>query len=162
MNNKIRIRQGRVMNGWFRYTFTLLVFCTAVVIVVMMNTIVGFLIMLGLAFLLVMAWTSFYLVEIDVEKKEYGDYTVVLGRKYGELKSYPEIEDVFIKKFNTTQQVQNYGTGRVYQSKDVEFQAYLKFTNDVKLELVSDKQEDRLVERLEPVVKKLRTSIRRS
>lgn len=162
MNNKIRINQGRVMNGWFRYAFTLVTFCSTIVIVAKFPNIFGFLVLLLLAFLLIMAWTSFYLVEIDMDKKEYGDYTVVLGRKSGGVKPYPGIEDVFIKKFNTTQHVTSYGTGSQHHVKDVSYQAYLKFTNEDRLELVSDKDENRLVERLEPVVKKLRTSIRRS
>lgn len=150
------------MSSWFRYVFSLVVFCSTVVILVKLNTIIGFLIICILAFLLIMAWTSFYLVEIDLDRKEYGDYTVVLGRKYGELKTYPGIVDIFIKKFNTTQNVQNYGTGRMHQFRDVLFQSYLKFTDDVKLELVSDKDENRLIERLEPIVKQMRTTIRRS
>ena len=162
MRDKIRINQGRVMNGMFRYVATLAVFAVSVIITAKLNSIVGFIIILVLAFVLIMVWTSLYLVEIDLEKKEYGDYTVVLGRKFGELKSYPEIEDVFIKKFNTSQNVQNYGTGRTYNLRDVEYQAYLKFTDDVKVELVSDKNEDRLIKRLEPIVKKMRTTIRRS
>ena len=162
MKDKIRISQGRVMNSWFRYTFTLIVFCSSFVIVVKLNTIVGFLIICILAFLLIIAWTSFYLLEIDLDKKEYGDYTIVLGRKMGEKRSYPKIEDVFIKKFNTSQNIVNYGTGRQYQIKDIEFTAYLKFTNDEKIELVSDTKEERLIQRLNPIVKKMQTSIRRS
>ncbi len=150
------------MSGWFRYAFTLVAVCGSIVAVVKVNNEFGFIMVLILAFILILAWTSFYMVGIDTEEKTYSDWTVVMGRKYGSTKAYDEIEDIFIKKFNTTSSVVNYGTGRRYETKDTEFVSYLKFRSGVKLELVTDNELEELISRLKPIAKKLGTEIRQS
>ena len=158
--NKVRISQGRVMNSWFRYSLTLIVVCAVLVITIQYPDPFGFAIICTLSFLLIIAWTSIYLVEIDLKKKEYSDLTLVLGRRIGKTHSYPDIEDVFIKRFKTTRERQNYGTGSIHTESGVEYQAYVKFTNGVKLELTSDENKERLIENLDPILKKMNTTLR--
>ena len=157
--NKVRINQGRVLESGHRYMFTLLLICGMVASIIAVNNIFGFILMFVLSFLLILIWTSFYILEIDVEKKTYRDLTSVFGRTFGKAVDFNEIENVFIKSSIVSQTIHGFGPNS-YEKKDYEFDAYLKFTNGEKLFLVSDDDKKELVKRLQTVLKKLGTEIR--
>jgi len=156
--NKVRINQGRVLESSHRYMFSLLLICGMIASIVAVNNILGFIIMFVLSFLLILIWTSFYILEIDVENKTYADLTSVFGRKFGKAVAFDEIENVFIKSSVVSQTIHGFGPNS-YEKKNYEFDAYLKFTNGEKLFLVSDEDEKELRKRLKPVLKKLETEL---
>ena len=157
--NKVRINQGRVMNSWFRYVGSLIIISMTIVVIVFLNSIYGFLLALVLAFLMILLWTSFHIVEIDLERKMYHDLTVVLGRKTGETKAFDSIEKVFINRVKFQQASNHYSTGARRIHHGFEYKAFVKFAHGETLFLVSDKDEKELIERLQPVLKKLGTEI---
>ena len=96
----------------------------------------------------ILLWTTFRLLEIDSKNQTYSEFTSVLGRKFGPTHSYQGIEKVLLDRVS-------------FGSKNAmtEYDAYLKFQNGEKIFLVSDEDENELIERLQPTLKKLGTEI---
>ncbi|MCP4460009.1 MAG: hypothetical protein GY816_18600 [Cytophagales bacterium] len=156
--NKVRINQGRVVDSGQRYMFSLLLVCGMIASIVAINNILGFIITLMLSSLMILMWTSFYVLEVDVEMKTYCDFTAVLGRKFGRVHPFDGIEKVFIKASAISQTIYGYGPNS-YEKKTYEYDAYLKFTDGQKLFLASDEDKSELAKRLQPILKKLGTEI---
>ena len=160
MKGRIRINQGRVLNSWFRYVGTLIGICSIVVTVAKLNNVTGFVLVCAIAFLMIMMWTSFHVLEIDMSTKTYNDHTVVLGRGSGDSGTFSSIEKVFINEVGFTTASNRYSTGERTVHSGREFKAYVKFDTGEKLFLISDEDYNALVERLQPIVKKLNTEIK--
>lgn len=158
--NKIRINQGRVMNQAFRLTATLMVACASVVIVVKLNSPLGFAVLCLLGFLLIPIWTAFYMLEIDLSKKVYSDVTMVLGKRFGESVGFYDLKEIYLRPQGYSQ---NYHrrSGAVDTIRYTKFDAYLKI-DEKNIFLISDEDESELRERLTPIAQKLGVDIRQS
>lgn len=158
--NKIRINQGRVMNLMFRLTATLIAACASVVIVVKLNSPLGFAILCLIGLLLVPVWTAFYMLEIDLSNRVYSDVTMVLGKRYGKTIRFHELKEIYLKPQKYSQ---NYHrrSGAVDTVKFMKFDAYIKI-DDQNIFLISDEDEAELRKRLAPIAKKLYVDIRQS
>ena len=146
--NKVRINQGRVLESGQRYLISLLLVGGMVSSIIYMNNLAGFILLIVLSSLVILLWTSFHLLEIDPKSKTYGEFTSVLGRKFGRAHSFDGIERIYLDRVE-------FGS----QNEMVEYDAYVKFTNGEKLFLVSDEDEKELKKRLKPVIKKLGVEI---
>lgn len=147
------------MNSTFRFFATLIGVCMAMAIVVKMNNEMGFILLCVIAFVMIPIWTSFYLLEIDPDKKQYLDATVVMGRKFGRPNPYESIEDIFIKPQGYTQNFHS-RSGAVFENKSVKFDGYLKFSDGKKIFLISDEEKEDLKKKLKPFAEQLQTTIR--
>lgn len=157
---KVRINQGRVMNSTFRFFATLLVACACLVIVVKLNSPIGFLILCLLGFLLIPIWTAFYMLEVDLQNKVYRDLTVVLGKRYGGSVSFIELKEIYLKPQQYKQNYHRY-TGAVEEIRFKKYDAYVKI-DDRNVFLISNEDETKLRTRLKPIAEKLGVSIRPS
>lgn len=144
----MRINQGRIFESSQRYLLTLLLVGSMVFFVIFFNNIIGFILMIIFSFLQILLWTTFRLLEIDAKNQTYSELTSVLGRKFGRTHSYQGIEKVFLDRVS-------FGA----QNAITEYDAYLKFQNGGKLFLISDEDEKELIDRLQPILKKLGTEI---
>jgi len=156
--NKVLINQGRVLESGYRYMISLLLVCGMVVSIVAINNLIGFILMIALSSLLIMLWTTFYMLEIDIKNQTYLEFTAVLGYKFGTIHSFDGIEKIFIDAEVYSQKIYGYGPN-AHEMKSYEFKAYLRFSNGEKLFLVSDEDEKELIERLQSTVRKLKTQI---
>ncbi len=156
--NKVRINQGRVVESGYRSMFSLLLVLGMIGSIIGLNNILGFIIVLALSSLMILMWTSFYILEIDMKSHTYFDFTSVIGFKFGERKSFDGIEKAFINKTSYTQQLHGYGPNS-YNKKSHVAKAYVKFLNGEKLFLVSDEDEKELIDRIQPILKKLDTRL---
>ena len=146
--NKVRINQGRVFESGQRYLFSLLLAGVMALVQIYLNSVLGFVLMIIVGCLLILLWTTFRLLEIDITSGTYSKFTSVLAYKFGRTQSYDGIEKIFID--------------RVFfgpRNTMTEYDAYLKFENGERLFLVSDENEKSLIERLQPILKKLGTEI---
>ena len=123
------------------------------------NNLTGFIVLCILVFLLIPIWTSFYLLEIDIQGKRYLDATVFMGRKYGQWAAYSEMTEIFIKPQGYSQNFHS-RSGAVFQSKFTIYESYLKLDGDHKIFLISDESPGELKERLQPYAKKFGIEIR--
>lgn len=158
--NKVRINQGRVLNGTFRFFATLLVACASLVIVVKMNNPIGFAILVLIGFLLIPIWSAFYMLEIDLRNKIYSDVTMVLGRRFGDSNSFHELKEIYLKPQQYKQNYNRY-TGAVVEIRTLKYDAYLK-VDERNIFLLSDEDESNLRKRLNSIAEKLGVSIRQS
>jgi len=160
--NKIRINQGRILHSHFRIIFTLLVILGIVGLNVYMNNEVGFLISILLAMLLLLVWTSFYMLEIDVLARTYQSYSAIMGRAFfKKVVHFETIRGVAIREASYSQTMYSRaGVGHTRRWK--EYEAQLLLDEDKKVVLISDEDREELMERLKTIVSKLGTEIKSS
>lgn len=108
-----------------------------------------------------MVWTSVYILEIDMERQTYCDFTFVFGYKFGSAHSFDSVEEIFINSTRSSQIIYGFGANS-YTRRNHDFDAYLKFSNGKKIFLTSDTNEKELVRRLQPIARKLGTQIKLS
>lgn len=144
----MRINQGRIFESSQRHLFSLLLVGAMIFFVIYFNNILGFVLMIVFSCLQILLWTTFRLLEIDVKNQTYSEFTSILGRKFGRTHSYQGVEKIFLDRVS-------FGP----QKTMTEYDAYLKFKNREKIFLVSDVDEKELIERLQPILKKLGTDI---
>lgn len=113
----------------------------------------------GLAILLLCAiiFTTHYRLRIDLDKREYRDYLWILGLKDGKKYSFVAIEYFFIKK-NTVSQTMGLKAANTTIAKEV-YDAYLKFSEEEKLHVVTANRKDKIVKKLVPVSTSLNIKI---
>lgn len=148
------INQGRSVPLTFRLVGMLIVF--AVVVFAMNNLPEMFAILSAilLSLLVPMLWFSFQIITIDPETKEIHYGTWLMGYKTGKPRKYNSLEKIFINKVKTSQKMYsqaNHG----HTTRGVEFHAYLKYDEDKKIFLASDKDEKKLEDQMIKIRKKL-------
>jgi hypothetical protein len=109
----------------------------------------------GLAILLLCAiiFTTHYRLQIDLDKKEYRDYLWILGLKDGKKYSFEGLEYFFIKR-NNVSQTMGLKAATTTVVKEV-YDAYLKFSDEEKLHVMTAANKDSILKKLLPVSKSL-------
>jgi hypothetical protein len=157
--SKIRINQGRIIPSQYRMLLTALAVFGIIALVSRYNNEIGFLICLSLAFIIFPLWTSYFMCEIDLTTKTYKDYYMIMGRQVGVKEgSFQTIQGVKILEAKTVQTT--YGMGASgYTRHGREYSAYLLINENEKVFLISDENKEDLLFRLQPLLKKLDTSL---
>lgn len=160
--SKIRINQGRIIPSQFRMLFTALCMLGIIALTVRMNNPLGFLICLVLSLLIIIVWTSFSILEVDLAKRKYVTYNAIMGRAFQkEEHAFERIDCVKIVEANKSQTMHSRG-GVGHTCRWKEYEAYLVLDQDKKVFLISDENQTELKERLKPILKKLDTEIKSS
>ena len=110
---------------------------------------------IALSFLAPMIWFSSTILTINLETKEIHLGTWIMGLKTGRPESFDHIEKIFINEVKTIQKMQRYGTGGVYEKRDVEYRAFIKLDNEEKYFLISHRSEKKVEKRVADIKKKL-------
>ncbi|GCC51763.1 hypothetical protein SanaruYs_19920 [Chryseotalea sanaruensis] len=113
----------------------------------------------GFAILLVCAiiFTTHYRLKIDFEKKEYRDYLWIFGLKDGKKYSFDALAYFFIKT-NRVSQTMGLKAANTTVVKEV-YDAYLKFSDDEKLHVISSNTKAKILKKLIPVAENLNIKI---
>ena len=90
--------------------------------------------------------TMRYGLWINTSTREYAIYTWILGLKRGEAIPYKEIEKIYVNKVNQTATVQTRVTS--FTSNQNLFKAFLKFDDETKIHLDTDRNRERLLTRV--------------
>lgn len=105
----------------------------------------------------VIVLTTSYRLEIDLENKTYKDYVWFLGMKNGKTARYENIQYLFIKKSKISQQL-NSRVSSTTITKDA-FNAYLKFSEEEKIHLLTSESKTVLVKKLRNIANMLQVKI---
>ncbi len=151
------INQGRTVPLSFRFVGMGIVI--AVIVLAMQNLPEVFAIMaaIALSLFIPMLWFSFQIISIDPDLKEIHYGTWLMGYKTGRARKYQSLDEIFINKVRTSQTMHS-RSNTSHTVRGIEFHAYLKFNEDEKVFLLSDKDEGRLVERMTKIKEKLALS----
>ncbi|HEY9049244.1 MAG TPA: hypothetical protein VIN08_25255 [Ohtaekwangia sp.] len=122
-------------------------------LVMMANVVIGTI----LAVVSLLIFTTHYRLGIDFDKKEYHDYTWILGLKSGDKGSFERIEYIFIKKNKVSQTLNRY-TGSSTIRSDV-YDGFLKFSEEDKIHLMTRNSKEKLIAKLRPIAAQLQVSI---
>lgn len=87
--------------------------------------------------------------EIDPNKKVYREYTSFLLFKSGKFIGYDNIEKLYINKKHEAQSMYSAHTSKSTVFTNDVFNAYLKFSSGEKIHLLSKKNKERLLKRVE-------------
>lgn len=112
-------------------------------------------ILLCLASLVMM--TTHYRLTIDYEKRKYHDYVWFLGLKNGESGKFERIEYLFIKKAKVSQSLGLRAANSTIR-KEV-YDGYLKFSDDVKIHLITRDDKSNLIKKMKMIADKLNVKI---
>lgn len=150
MKHKIRINKGRVFSGTYRVVLTVVLVCGMMAMVVEERSELGFALLILQSFLLMILWTSFRILEIDVRVKNYTTYVAVMARPFGrQTTDFHQIKAIRIDKNHS-------------KSSKSNFMAWLDFDSENSIPLVSDETEAELREKLEGIAQKLSVPIKSS
>jgi hypothetical protein len=114
---------------------------------------------IGVIILIVCAiiFTTHYRVSVDFDNKVFLDYVWILGARRGDLKRFEAIEYIFIKASNVSQTM-HVRIASTTIRKEV-FDGYLKFSEEEKIHLMTMDDKDELIQKLNPIAKKLNAII---
>lgn len=99
-------------------------------------------------------WFASSIITIDMVKKEIHDGVWVLGRKFGRGSTFNNIDKFFINKVKTKQTMYSLSNNQNI-STNSEYKAFVKLDNGDKYFLFSHPLEERAIEKLNRVKKKL-------
>lgn len=97
-----------------------------------------------------MTLTTYSGVQFDKNKKAYREYISLLFIKIGKFKSYDFVDKVYVNANQTTQKIYtrvNEGS----EIKNIEYDAFIKLSNNEKLFLTSDKDKKKLLNKLDRI-----------
>jgi hypothetical protein len=160
--NKIRINQGRIIPSQYRFIITAGIIFGIFLLISRVNNELGFILCLVLSFGIFPVWTSFFMLEIDMKNNCYRDYYTIMGRSFGvKLGVFHAIHGAKILESKTIQTT--YGMGASGHTRHGrEYSAYLLINENEKVFLISDEDKEDLLERLSPILKKLKTELKSS
>lgn len=95
--------------------------------------------------------TAYQGTEIHPDSHQYREYVSFLFLKKGRPKRYESIERIFISSAKVSQRIHTAHTTKSATFTKVEYNAYLKFGDGVKIFLCSDRNKARLLQRLSEV-----------
>lgn len=150
---KVMINQGRTVPLTFRFVGIGIVFVIVVKVLQHFPENTAILITIPFSFLVPMLWFSSTVLTINPETKEFHLGTWAMGFKTGRPKPYNHIEKIFINKVNVSQTMNTRANS--HTTSHVEYRAFIKFDNEEKHFLVSNKSEKKLEERVAEIKKKL-------
>jgi len=149
----VDIRSGRL----FPFPFLVLggaVFFSGMAMLIS-QPILGVVLMLGGALVL----TAHEGTEINPVNHTYREYNSFLFMKNGEEKKYNDIEKIFVNSAKVSQRVYTAHTLKSSTFTNVEYNAYLKFGDGVKVFLMSRKNKTKLLEKLRDLSRSLNTTV---
>ncbi|HEY0740963.1 MAG TPA: hypothetical protein VGD40_05845 [Chryseosolibacter sp.] len=112
----------------------------------------------GLLLTGVLILTCHYRLHIDFNKKVYTEYLFLLGLKTAqEKKSFRAIEYVYIKPTKVSQTLNSRVSSTTIQK--VQFDGYLKFSDEDKVHLMTLDNKSSLRKRLDPIAATLNTKV---
>jgi hypothetical protein len=116
--------------------------------------------LIGGIFIIVAGLSTFfthYHFIIDVEKKVYNDGVTIFGLRLGRTNTYENVEYLFVKPQKVT---------RTYHSriqsatiKDIEFNGYVRFSENEKIHLVAAKTKQEVIDKLVPLSNYIKVQI---
>jgi hypothetical protein len=114
---------------------------------------------IALLLVAVLIFTSYEGTEINPALRTYREYNSILFIKKGKQKKYDSIEKIFINSGTVSQKVYTAHTSTAATFSSIEYNAYLKFTEGVKVFLFSEKNKSRLLKRLHEISRSLNTPV---
>ena len=97
--------------------------------------------------------------EIDPSSKTYREYQSFLFVKKGSMKSYDSIEKIFVNSGKSVQRVYTAHTSQSSTFSSVEYNAYLKFSDGVKVFLLSKRNKPKLLDKLRDAARILNVAL---
>jgi len=98
-------------------------------------------------------------VDFDSELKAYRAYKSFLFIKSGENKKYQGVEKIFINSQAISQRMYTMHTNHGSDFKSLEYNAYLKFDNGIKIYLDTNKDKKALIDKLQELAGFLKTEV---
>ncbi|MFY0599524.1 MAG: hypothetical protein JXR03_07615 [Cyclobacteriaceae bacterium] len=157
--NTVRINQGRAFSLYVRIGAAIITMFLIAVFFKYLPELIAILLAIltsmGVPFFL----SSFEILEINQKKKLISHYVYVLGKRFQEQSvSYRNIDKIFINQVKMSQKMTSMG-GNVHSARSMEYHAFLKTDDDRKHFLISDKRQDSILERLNPIKAKLNVNV---
>ena len=112
------------------------------------DNMIGSIVMLMIAFVI---FTTKYGIEIDLDNKTYKDYLMFFGYKKGDSINFHYIDSLYMTKGSKTTTMQLRGA-KTTITKD-EYNAYLKFSEDEKVHLLSSEKKEEVEKLLKQISK---------
>ena len=97
--------------------------------------------------------------EVNPSSRTYREYQSFLFMKKGKPKNYDSIEKIFVNSGKVSQTVYTAHTSSSSTFSSVEYNAYLKFSDGVKVFLLSKKSKPKLLEKLRDAARILNVSV---
>ncbi|QCK14449.1 hypothetical protein DCC35_06695 [Mangrovivirga cuniculi] len=101
--------------------------------------------------------TTKYGFSIDLKNNIYHDYTLVFGFKIGQKHAFEEIDCIFYKINSTLETRSDYSTANSSTKRKIDFDAYIRFSDNKKVHLGSYKDEESLIKNIKPYAESLNT-----
>ena len=146
---KVDIKGDRLFP--FQFQFIGLIIFLAGAVVIVQNIYIGFV----LLFIALAIFTGRSGVEIDPEVKKYREYYTLLFVKFGKWSFYKMADYIYITASLYSQKIYTAHTMQSSTFRNVEYNAYLKLDEKIKLYLGHSKKKEKIVSRLVPFVSKL-------
>jgi len=150
----IRINQGRIVPWQFRTLVVIVVFGTIFYAMSQLSEIIAIAISMVISFLVPLVWSAYLILEINLTERTISKITWVMGERKRETENFKGIEKVYINTGKISQTMTSYG-GKVHHRKTKHYIAFLKTEEGKKYFLISSENEETLLKKLEPVMKKL-------
>ncbi|NMM48557.1 hypothetical protein [Marinigracilibium pacificum] len=126
-----------------------------VIAILKSNLIIGFVLLLFSAIFI----SSKKGFSIDLDNNIYQDFIWLLGFKIGKKHSFEELDCIFYKTNSRIESRSDYSTANTVSNRKVEYDAYIRFSNNNKIHLGSYKNEKQLLDIVEPFAKSLNTRL---
>jgi hypothetical protein len=151
---KVMINQGRSVPLTFRFVGLLAIVALIILALENLPEMYAIILAILLSLLVPLLWFSFQILTVDTDNKEVHDGIWLMGYKTGRPKKFNAIDTIFINKVKTSQSMYSQAN-RQHTSRGIEYHAYLKFDNEEKYFLLSNKNEKKLEDKLIKIRQKL-------
>lgn len=101
--------------------------------------------------------TTHYRLAINLEDKTYHDYVWMFGLRFGEKGTFEDIQYIFIKKIKVSQTMNSRVSSSTIRKEM--FDAYLKFSEENKIHLLTEESKEELLAKLTEISSKINTKI---
>lgn len=151
-NTKIKINQGRILPAWIRLAGTLGLIAAIFFLFDYAPEREAILLSIPLSMLMPLIWSGFHILEVNLETLEVNHSHLIAGKRFhvasihlkGPVRFQIKEKELVQDQFATKRPVRNKRT----------FSCYLKDSDDKLVFMISDSSYDKLLKRLEPLVKK--------
>ncbi|RED99890.1 hypothetical protein [Marinoscillum furvescens] len=152
--NKIRVNQGRIVPFNFRIAATFFLFLLMFLAMMHLQELWAIVASIGFSMLIPLLWSSYRIIEIDPTNNAIWHITWILGYQIRDLSPYAQPEKLYINLLDESQRVNSHG-GQTHTIRTKAHVAYLKLANGAKHRLISAKNEQALLKKLQPIEEKL-------
>ncbi|MCX2742773.1 hypothetical protein OO013_02785 [Mangrovivirga sp. M17] len=101
--------------------------------------------------------TTKYGFSLDLENNIYHDYILLFGFKIGKKQVYEEIDCIFYKINSSLEKRSDFSTANSSITRKIDFDAYIRFSDNRKVHLGSFKNEGSLIKKIKPYAESLNT-----